>query len=85
MTDAGIAELKQLKNLKTLTVSKLDVRSGWDRMPTNNFTDRGLAHLTELPTLQSLDISGNPEMFDVLQREVFPKLLKQSGDQPIRV
>jgi two-component system CheB/CheR fusion protein len=27
----------------------------------------------------------NPEMFDVLQREVFPKLLKQPGDQPIRV
>ncbi len=27
----------------------------------------------------------NPEMFDVLQREVFPKLLEQPGDQPIRV
>ena len=27
----------------------------------------------------------NPEAFDMLQREVFPKLLQQRGDEPIRV
>ena len=27
----------------------------------------------------------NPEAFDVLQRKVFPKLLQQRGDEPVRV
>ena len=27
----------------------------------------------------------NPEAFDVLKRKVFPKLLQQRGDEPIRV
>ena len=71
ITDKGVAELKPLKKLKTLTLSNLDANNSGGIVDalihggpshTNNFTDRGLAHLAELPELQSLDISGNPRI-----------------------